>query len=80
MIPRHLRLLWAAQGACGAATLMIMAAGASAARGELDEAVDHLANTPAAVLVGAQLGAIGIPVPGVFCIGTRIMNWARQRA
>lgn len=80
MIPRHIQLLWAAQGACGAATMMALAVGASTVDGKLDEALDHLTNTPAAVLVGARLGACGIPVPGIFCIGTRLVNWARRRA
>ncbi len=80
MIPRHIQLLWAAQGACGAATMMALAVGTSAVDGKLDEALEHLASTPAAVLVGARLGAAGIPVPGIFCIGTRLVSWARRRA
>lgn len=80
MIPRHIQLLWAAQGACGAATLMTLSVGASVRDGKLDEALEHLSATPAAVLVGARLGAIGIPVPGIFCLGTRLVNWARRRA
>lgn len=80
MIPRHIRLLWAAQGACGAATLLTRAVGDSVAAGKFDEALEYLVKVPSAVLTGASAGAAGLPVPGVFCIGTRLVNWARQRA
>lgn len=80
VIPRHIQLLWAAQGACGAATLMVQAVVDRMSAGELDEAVEYMAKVPVAVMIGARAGAVGLPVPGIFCVGTRLVNWARRRA